>query len=500
MTTRNIDVPKYGAGIALAESMAPPIVAAERERLEREIPERSLAFPVHEQVTKRQLAQIQRELAELRSRTTGIGRLAQQRLDLGRAPIADDDDDAKGSGTQVQDHLAAARQISEIQKESAPFADQQRELELTVARQLDAEREEIGVRAIRNDQSHTRQDVEELSRTRLAAVQRESEARKTKAAKIEGVPMALRATHLAESRCGASFSLPAGFSRPSVATFNGAEVEFRENSATLANERREFELNAARQLNTLRERVREQAIRREQTRNEWMLRSNGNDLVEPRAKLAASQSVELNVCRPSEALEGEKQALEWGVVHLLDEERKPIVESGKEKMVDDNRKQTEEWRSECEQDSSFLRSPVQELQACLRKSFPMDQFTRVPTLNLGGDIVQKVIGQGGVVCGDIVWESKRAKKWRGVRPAELGPAVSATAPKVVDSSDRIDDVWVVDFDCVVPLATVLRIHLINSCSLRPASQQCTGKSDRVYAYVTGGIPTRAWDDTRMGTD
>jgi hypothetical protein len=290
------------------------------------------------------------------------------------------------------------------------------------------------------------------------------------------------------------------------------ELEFRKQRASLAEERRQLELTVARQIDVERDQIRNQAAWDEQTRNQAVLAAKDKSLAELNAKLAESQHAELEVRKQREALEAEKNELELTVMRRLDGERQRIREltqreadernrlklAEKDKVIGDMRKQVEELRRKSEQGSEQLAGEVQEmaLEATLRSHFPRDEFQPVAVGRAGGDLIQKVIGPGGTLCGTILWESKRTKSWQDAwlakmrddqRRANADLAVIATAalPKALTSFDRMEDVWVSAFGCIVPLAKALRLSLIQSSILKAAGQDRNGKTDRMFNYITG---------------
>jgi hypothetical protein len=52
-----------------------------------------------------------------------------------------------------------------------------------------------------------------------------------------------------------------------------------------------------------------------------------------------------------------------------------------------------------------------ELEELLRTKFPTDTIEPVPKGEFGGDVVHRVVGPLGKLCGSILWESKRTKAW-----------------------------------------------------------------------------------------
>jgi hypothetical protein len=241
------------------------------------------------------------------------------------------------------------------------------------------------------------------------------------------------------------------------------------------------------------------------------------------AKIAQMERAELELRRKSTALDQQKRQLELTVARQLDEEREGIRHEAmtleqtrsqsaqkseadrsrlklaeKDKTIDDMRKQVEELRRKSYQGSQQLQGEVQEreLEAILRSQFPHDEFEAIAVGRPGGDLIQRVIGTGGMICGSILWESKRTRSWqkdwlaktrenqRSVR-ASLSVIISTALPKGLVSFDRIEDVWVSALDCLVPLAKALRFTLYQTSVLQLASQDRGVKTERVYGYVTG---------------
>jgi hypothetical protein len=50
-------------------------------------------------------------------------------------------------------------------------------------------------------------------------------------------------------------------------------------------------------------------------------------------------------------------------------------------------------------------------EALLWQKFPHDLLDPVPKGEFGGDLIQRVVGPAGQVCGSILWEAKRTKNW-----------------------------------------------------------------------------------------
>jgi hypothetical protein len=413
MQSQNIECPKCGTEFAITDALAAPIVEAERKRLQSEMRERSTALSTQEASLQSERQRLEDQQKQLKTEAAELEKLVQARLETERVSIS----------------AAAAKQI------------------------------------------------EGQFQNRLESARREQEAQKTKIAQLEA-----------------------------------AELEFRKKSTALDEEKRQLELTVARQLDAEREGIRQGVAAIERKRSQVALAAKDESLAELSAQLAESRRGELEVRKQREALESEKQSLELEVMRRLDEEREQVRAATlkqeedrnrlklaeKDKVIDDMRKQVEELRRKSEQGSQQLQGEVQELEleAILRLQFPKDEFEPVAVGRPGADILQKVIGAGGSVCGTILWESKRTKGWQdGWLPkarenqrsarASLSVVASTALPKGLTNFDRVDDVWVTSFDCVIPLAKTLRAALIQTNLAHVAGQDRTGKTDRMYSYVTG---------------
>jgi hypothetical protein len=375
-----------------------------------------------------------------------------------------------------QRSTALAAQEKEIQSDRQRLDDQQKKVKIEAAGveklvqdRLEAER--LSIAAVEGKR------IEGQFQNRLDASRREQEAQEAKIAQMEGV-----------------------------------ELEFRKKSAALDEKMRGHELTMMRRLDEAREGIRLEAIIQEQTRSQVALAAKDGSLAELNAQLAESRSIELDVRKRREALEEGERSLELKVMRRVDEERDRIREetlrqeegrnhlklAERDKVIDDMRKQVEELRRRSEQGPQQRQGEVQELELerILRGQFPGDEFEPVAVGRAGGDLIQKVREPGGADCGTILWESKRTKEWKDpwlsrVREnqrsanATLSVIASTTLRRGIVNFDCVDDVWVSSFDCIIPLAKALRATLIQTNRAQVAGQDRSGKTERVYRYVTG---------------
>ena len=237
------------------------------------------------------------------------------------------------------------------------------------------------------------------------------------------------------------------------------------------------------------------------------------ELADKQAKLAEAESAELALRKERRTLEEDKQRLELEIERRLQTERLRIREATqkeeeqtyllklaeRDKLISDMKKQVEELRRKGEQNSQLQGEVLElELESMLRSAFPADQIEPVPKGRNGGDVIHKVVGPNGLLCGTILWESKRTRSWSNewltknredqrIAGAHVGAIVTTTMPKGVDTFDRLEGVWVAAVRCTLPLAKALRHALVEAAMAKVASQDRDGKMERLYEYLVGPL-------------
>lgn len=229
-------------------------------------------------------------------------------------------------------------------------------------------------------------------------------------------------------------------------------------------------------------------------------------------KLAEAQRDQAELLRKQRELDDAKRELEITVERRVTaslddvrtkarteaEESLRLKVSEKEEQISSMQRQIEELRRKAEQGSQQLQGEVLELQleSLLAARFPMDVQEPVAKGEFGGDLLHRVIGASGQVCGSILWETKRTRNWsdgwlvklrndQRAAKAELSILISEALPKGVDSFDQIDGVWVAHPRYVVPIAVVLRQSLIEVSATRNVREGQETKMELVYNYLTG---------------
>ena len=229
-------------------------------------------------------------------------------------------------------------------------------------------------------------------------------------------------------------------------------------------------------------------------------------------KLAEAQKAQAALLRKERELDDAKRELELTVEKRVQETAGTIRDKArrdaedelklkvteKEQTIATMQRQIEELRRKADQGSQQLQGEALEvdLENLLRAKFPMDLIEPVPVGEFGGDVLHRVVGPGGMKCGTILWEMKRAKNWsegwlaklrddQRAAKAEMALIISSVLPKGVETFDRIEGVWVAGPRCAIPVAIALRQSLIELATARQAGEGQQTKMELVYQYLTG---------------
>ena len=238
-----------------------------------------------------------------------------------------------------------------------------------------------------------------------------------------------------------------------------------------------------------------------------------NEVLKQRdAKLAEAQQTQADLIRKQRELDDAKREVELTIQKQVQAELVAVREKAKkeaedaltlkvrekEEQLGSMQRQIEDLKRKAEQGSQQLQGEVQEveLEAILRQKFSRDLFEPVPKGEFGGDLIQRVVGPTGKICGSILWEAKRTKNWsddwlsklrkdQRAAKADLALIVSHALPKGFQTLDHIDGVWVTEPRCAVAVAIALRESLIALSSARLAGEGQQTKMELVYRYLTG---------------
>ncbi len=350
-------------------------------------------------------------------------------------------------------------------------------------------------------------------------------------------------------KCGASIALTESLAAPLVAAIrtqyeqrlsaqaNAFAAEKQAVSAQQeANERKAAELEATarkqqqemaravqdgvqKQLVTERKAITEQESVRARQRVEDELRtqretaeSQSERIQALTQKLTAAQASQADLLKKEQLLEDKERELtldvQKGITAGLAEARaKALAEAqaGLDLKVQDRdntitqlRDQITSLQRKAEQSSQQAQGESLEiaLEHQLRSQFPFDVIEPVAKGEFGGDVLQHVRDHTGQICGKILWESKRTKAWsdswltklkgdQRAAHAELAIIVSQTMPKDVTHFEQMDGIWVSSLSCILPVASALRVSLIELAGVRRSSEGQETKAQQIYAYLTG---------------
>jgi len=229
-------------------------------------------------------------------------------------------------------------------------------------------------------------------------------------------------------------------------------------------------------------------------------------------KLAEAQKAQAELIKKQRELDDARRELELTVEKRVqdgltdvrtqakkeaeDEQKLKVME--KEQTIAAMKKQIEDLKRRAEQGSQQLQGEVQELELenLLRAKFPFDSIEPVPKGEFGGDVLHRVVSQGGQPCGTMLWEFKRTKNWsdgwlvklrddQRTAKAEIAVIVSQILPKGVETFEMVEGVWVTHPRAALPVAMILRQSLLELALARQTTEGQQTKTEMVYQYLTG---------------
>ncbi len=225
------------------------------------------------------------------------------------------------------------------------------------------------------------------------------------------------------------------------------------------------------------------------------------------------QKIELDLRKKSNELEEKNRTMELSMQRQLDIERNNIrlktaeeiaetqrlKDREKDKMIDDLKKSLEDAQRKATQGSQQLQGEVQELdlEDKLKTAFPTDDIIPVAKGINGADIKQIVKSPNtGVVCGSILWESKRTKTWTDgwitklkddmrADKSNVAVIISEVMPSEIKTGFGVKDaVWICLPKHLEAVGMMLAKGLRDSAYQRLVSQNQNDKAQQVYSYFT----------------
>lgn len=181
-----------------------------------------------------------------------------------------------------------------------------------------------------------------------------------------------------------------------------------------------------------------------------------------------------------------------------DDEKNRLKVAEKDKVIDDLKKQMEDMRRKADQGSQQAQGEVFELQfeQLLRTEFPLDEILPVGKGINGCDVIQIVRDRNGRSCGKIAWEMKNTKAWSGSwitklkedqrkEKAVIAVLLSSVLPDNVKNFGFTDGVWIGKYEHATGIATALRRNLIEVANVKLFSENKNEKMEVIYNYLTG---------------
>jgi hypothetical protein len=193
----------------------------------------------------------------------------------------------------------------------------------------------------------------------------------------------------------------------------------------------------------------------------------------------------------------EREKIQEDVVKI-EKEKSSLEIAEIKKQLDDTKKALEGAQRKAAQKSQQLQGEVLELELekLLRDAFPHDETQAVAKGVPGADIKHIVKSPKGIVCGTILWESKRTKEWSDkwltklkedlrIQKANIPVIVSIVLPKEAKNGFGIKEgVWICSHELILAVALVLRKNLLDVGYQKAVMANRGEKADMLYNYVT----------------
>lgn len=218
------------------------------------------------------------------------------------------------------------------------------------------------------------------------------------------------------------------------------------------------------------------------------MRAKDMELEKQKAIVEAKKLMETEIKNQIE----KQQAFENDKIKLEYEKRM----SEMQKQLEMTQRAVEEANRKANQGSMQIQGEIQEdaLKALLIANFPIDIISDVEKGIKWADIIQEVRNEYGQSVGIIAWESKNTKAWsdgwveklkedRLRVNAGISIIVSAVLPEGIHRFGIYKDIWVTDYDSILPLTITLRAHMIELTKTRNSLKWKDEKMEVLYNYL-----------------
>ena len=229
-------------------------------------------------------------------------------------------------------------------------------------------------------------------------------------------------------------------------------------------------------------------------------------------QLQELQKKELDLLRDKNALEEKQKNLEVEIEKRFLEKRKEIEDSTikreqeifdlrmkeKDVQLDSMKRTIDDLKRKSEQGSMQTQGEALELllEKILKENFPFDMIEEVGKGVEGADCIQTVRNSSGIICGKIIYESKRTKGWsnnwvdklkadKRNTGADVAILVTQTFPKDMDRFGEKEGIWICNFSEVSGVAHLLRSSIIKINDIQKAQEGKGDKMQMLYDFLTG---------------
>lgn len=241
-----------------------------------------------------------------------------------------------------------------------------------------------------------------------------------------------------------------------------------------------------------------------------LVRDLQTQLAEQQLKLKTAQDAELDLRKRQRDLEEAKQNADLVMARKLDEERAAIAENArrqaaeaerlkladKDNKIRDLQQQISALQQRSEQGSVQAQGETleMELEHSLRAAFPFDEIGEVKKGQRGADVRHTVRTNNGLVCGQVIWEAKRAKNWtpdwveklkgdQREAKADIAVIVTTCPPEGLRGIGQRDGVWICEPVFAVALGQALRQGLVSTATQRVQQANRSEKMAVLYDHL-----------------
>ncbi len=220
---------------------------------------------------------------------------------------------------------------------------------------------------------------------------------------------------------------------------------------------------------------------------------------------------EIELRKKVRVAEDKEKNLELEVQRRLDEaiskgreegQQKTLEEFSKkdkerEMLISNLRKELTQMKQKVEQGSQQSQGEVLELEIeeLLMDLFPRDNILPVPKGHNGADVDHSIVSSTGKVCGKILWETKRTKRWNNgwidklkgdilEASASIGVIISDVLPDENEVISNVNGVWVTKPSLAKGLALILRQGVLDVGRMKSINKNQDEKANVLYDYLT----------------